>query len=120
MARPSAPNRTQTELAQQRGPTGNIQHDSGAGSRAAGTIAVIAGVLGVLAGIIPNLGVGAVILAVVALVAGIPTMHHGQSHPGFKRARAGVVLAVIAIVLGVLNIAIQGDAFDYFTTGDDL
>ena len=107
--------RTQTELAQERGPTGNIQHDGGAASATAATVAVVSGALGVIAGIIPRLGVGALILAVVALVAGVPAMRRGD-RASSSRARIGVVLAVAAIVLGAVNIAIQLDAFNYFTT----
>lgn len=113
MAR-STEHRTQTQIAEELGPTGNTHHDGG-GSSVAGTAAVVVGVLGVIAGIIPKLGVGALILAVVALLAGIPTMRQGPRAAGFSRARLGVVLAVVAIVLGVLNIAIQLDVFNYFT-----
>lgn len=116
MAR-DTPHRTQTEIAQDRGPTGNTQHDdAAAASSIAATVAVVTGALGVIVGIIPKLGVGALILAAIALVAGVPATRSGRRAPTFSRARTGVVLAVIAVVLGILNIAIQLDVFDYFTT----
>ena len=114
MAR-STPHRTQTQIAEHGGPTGNTQQDGGASS-VASTVAVVTGALGVVAGIVPKLGVGALILAVIALVSGVPVMRGGRHGPDFGRARTGVVLAVIAIVLGLLNLAIQLDVFDYFTS----
>lgn len=107
--------RTQTEIAEERGPIGNTRHDGGdATSSMAATVAVAAGALGVVAGIIPRLGVGALILAAVALFTGVPAMRRRDATS--SRARIGVVLAVIAVVLGALNVAIQIDAFNYFTT----
>lgn len=114
MARPTTSHRTQTQLAGERGPTGNIRHDDASASSIGATVAVVAGVLAVIAGIIPELGVGALILAAVALVAGISSLRRGRGAPGFGRARFGVVLAVVAAILGVLNIGIQMDLFDYF------
>lgn len=107
--------RTQTDIAQERGPTGNVEHDGGdATSSIAATVAVVAGVLAVVAGIIPRLGVGALILAAVALLTGVPAMRRRDATS--SRARTGVALAVVAVVLGAVNIAIQLDAFNYFTT----
>lgn len=106
--------RTQTELAQHRGPTGNIEHDDSSSSKIAATVAVVTGVLGAIAGIIPKVGVLAIILGLVALVAGISAVRHGPAAPGFSRGRIGVALAVAALVLGVINIGIQLDWFDYF------
>ena len=95
--------------------TGNTQYDGGdATSSIAATVAVVAGVLALIAGIIPKLGVGALILAAVALLAGVPAMRRGDATS--SRARIGVVLAVVAVLLGAVNIAIQVDAFNYFTT----
>ena len=107
--------RTHTEIASERGPTGNTQYDDHTATSMGGTVAVVCGALGVIAGIIPRLGVGAVILAVIALVAGVPAMRGDRESSASKRARIGVFLAVAALVLGALNIAIQLDLFDYFT-----
>lgn len=107
--------RTHTDIAQDRGPTGNTQYDGGgATSSIAATVAVVAGALAVIAGIIPKLGVGALILAAVALLTGVPAM--GRRDATSSRARIGVLLAVVAVLLGAVNIAIQLDAFNYFTT----
>ena len=107
--------RTQTEIAEEQGPTGNTHHDGGdATSSMAATVAVVAGALAVVAGIIPKLGVGALILAAVALLTGVPAMRRKDATS--SRARIGVILAVVAVVLGAVNIAIQLDAFNYFTT----
>lgn len=114
MARSTSQPQTQTQLAQERGPTGNIQHDGPSQSSVSGTVAVVVGVPAVIVGIIPKLGVGALILAAVALAAGIPSLRHGRASPGFSRARLGVVLAVVAVIIGVLNIGIQLDWFDFF------
>lgn len=111
----TTPHQTQTELAQERGPTGNIQHDGGLGSSLAATASVAAGALGVGVGIIPGLGIGAFILAAIALLVGVPAMRAGDGAVA-RRGRIGVVLAVVAIVFGALNIAIQLDLFNYFTT----
>lgn len=113
----STSQQTQTELAQERGPTGNIQHDGGAGTSFAATAAVAAGALGVVAAIIPGLGIGALILAAIALLAGVPAMR-GRDDGVARRARIGAVLAVVAIVFGAVNIAIQLDLFNYFTTDE--
>jgi lysylphosphatidylglycerol synthetase-like protein (DUF2156 family) len=110
---------THTRLAAEHGPTGHTQHDGdSARSAGMGMASLVAGALGVVAGIVPKLGVAALILAVVAFAAGIPSMRHGTRAAGFRYARIGVVLAVIAVLLGVLNVAIQIELFDYFTTGD--
>lgn len=108
---------THTQLAAERGPTGHTEHDvASARSVSAGVVSLVTGGLGVVAGIIPLLGAGAVLLALVALAFGLPSLRHGPSAAGFRYARLGVVLAVVAIIVGVINLGIQLDWFDYFTT----
>lgn len=111
--------RTHTEMAERQGPTGNTAADGDtARSSGMGMVSAVTGGLGVAVGLIPRAGAFALILAVVALAAGIPSMREGRSAPGFATGRIGVLLGALALVVGILNIGIQLDWFTYFTTGD--
>jgi len=83
-----------------------------------GVGAVVAGGLGAIAGFIPRLGVLAVALGLVALASGAGRARADEPGTGRQVARVGVALAVVAIVVGVVNIAIQLDLFAYFTADD--
>jgi hypothetical protein len=82
------------------------------------TASVVTGALGLVAGFIPGLWIVALVLAGVALATGLPTMRHGRDATGYGAARIGVALAVAAAVVGLLNLGIWYDAFDYFTVTD--
>lgn len=109
--------RTQTEATERHVPTGPTGYDRQTAGLAP-TTSIVAGALGAIAGIIPRLGVAALVLAGVALLAGLPTLRSERSGRTQRYARIGVTLAVAAIVLGILNIAIQLDMFAYFTADD--
>lgn len=119
MADTSTHQTTHTRLAARRGPQGHTKHDGeGARSATMGVTSLATGALGVVAGIVPLLGVVALVLAGAAFATGVPPMRDGHQAPGYRYARIGIVLAVIAVLLGAINLAIQLDLFNYFTTGD--
>jgi formate-dependent nitrite reductase membrane component NrfD len=60
----------------------------------------------------------AFVLAAVALVTGLLVVRQGPAAPGYRTARTGVALGIIAAVLGALNLAIDLEAFDYFSDPD--
>lgn len=119
MADSTTPPRTRTEQAERHGPTGHTVPDgSTAHSSGMGMVSAVTGGLGVAVGLIPLAGAGALILAVIAFATGAPSLRRGRAASGYATARIGVVLGLVALVVGVLNIGIQLDWFTYFTTGD--
>lgn len=80
-----------------------------------GVGSVTAGGLGAAVAVIPRLGVIALVLGVVAFAVGVPALRSGSGTASRKYARFGIVLALTALVLGLLNLAIQAELFNYFT-----
>ena len=78
-----------------------------AGSAVRGLVSLGAGGLGVVAATLPALGFVALLLAAVSIGVGVPAMRRGPRAPGFPFARVGVVLGMIAVLLGFLSLAIQ-------------
>lgn len=78
-----------------------------AGSSMRGLLSLGAGGLGVVFATLPALGIVALLLAGVAIGVGVPVMRRGPHAPGFPYARVGVVLGMIAVLLGFLSLAIQ-------------
>lgn len=72
---------------------------------------IIAGIFGVICGLIPLFFLGAWAFGLVALVVGIMAYRRARS-VGQKQGRAGIILGVIALALGVVGIVIVSDAFD--------
>jgi formate-dependent nitrite reductase membrane component NrfD len=68
---------------------------------------MIAGALGVVAAILPRLGALALLLAAIAICAGVPAMRRGPQAACFPYARAGVVLGMISVLLGFISLAMQ-------------
>lgn len=100
MAEPTTQRRT-TEarpdgLADGRGPT-----------RTRGLISLGAGAAGIVAAILPGLGLLALALAAASIGVGVPAMRQGPAAPCFSSARLGVVLGMIAVLLGFLSLAMQ-------------
>ena len=58
----------------------------------------------------------AVVLAVATLMLALPAIRTGRGAPGHRYARIGGALGVVALLLGAVNIAIQLELFNYFTT----
>ena len=107
---------TETRLAQERGPEGH--HGPGDGRSALATASVITGGLGAVIALVPAFWTVALPLAVVALVAGLIVVRQGPAAHGYRTARIGVGLGIAAAVLGVLNLAINLDVFNYFSNPD--
>lgn len=107
---------TETRLAQERGPAGH--HADSDGRSGLATASVVTGGLGAVIALIPAFWTVALPLAAVALVTGLLVVRDGASTPGYRTARIGVVLGIVAGVLGVLNLAINLDVFDYFSDPD--
>lgn len=76
-------------------------------SRTPGLVSLFAGAAGVVFAILPSLGIVALGLAALAIGSGVPTMRKGPRTPGFPSARTGVVLGMIAVLLGSLSLAMQ-------------
>ncbi len=105
---------TETRLAQERGPAGHQRE--GTGRSALATASVVTGGLGAVIALLPAFWTVAFVLAAVALVTGLLVVREGPTASGYRTARIGVALGVLAAVLGVLNLAVSSDVFDYFTT----
>ena len=106
MADPTTQQRTRTGV----DPAGGDRTDTPGRdprSRTPGVVSLLAGAGGVVAAIPPGLGVAAVALAVLAVVSGVPAMREGPSSPCYSFARTGVVLGMIAALLGFLSLAMQ-------------
>jgi len=72
-----------------------------------GTVSAAAGAAGVVVGILPLVGVSALLLAAVAIGTGVPAMRSGPEGVGFHRGRTGVVLGMIAVVVGLASLAAE-------------
>lgn len=107
---------TQTRLAARHGPTGN-QRPLSPKERSTifGAASLIIGAHGAVLAIIPGLGVIALVVAAVAFAVGVTAMRAGSEGDRRKYARFGIVLSLAALVLGVINVAIQAELFSYFT-----
>jgi len=66
----------------------------------------VAGALGVVAGILPAGWPVGLVLAATAMVLGARGMRRGPAWPGFGPSRTGLVLGLIAMLLGVLGAAL--------------
>lgn len=78
-----------------------------AGSSTRGLVSLGSGGLGVVFATLPALGIVALLLGGVAIGVGVPAMRRGPRAPGFPLARVGVVLGMIAVLLGFVSLAIQ-------------
>jgi hypothetical protein len=76
-------------------------------SRRPGLVSVLAGGAGVVVAVLPGLGLLALALAALSLGTGIPAMRRGPRARCFSAARTGVVLGMIAALLGVISLALQ-------------
>ncbi len=75
--------------------------------------ALVCGIVGSVFGLIPILGLIALTLGVIALVFGLLAARKAkQQQQPRGMARAGWILGVVAIVLGVVGMAIVSDAFE--------
>ena len=73
--------------------------------------AIVLGIFGAVFGLIPLLGIVAFPAGVSALVLGFMAWRAGRA-VGVKQGRAGMILGVIAIVMGIIGVAIVGNAVD--------
>lgn len=76
-------------------------------SRTWGLVSMVVGALGVVAAVVPISGFVALFLAAVAIGTGVPAMRRGPHAACFATARLGVVLGMIAVLLGFLSLAMQ-------------
>jgi len=89
--------------------------DDGADSRGPGSVvrrrpglvSLLAGGAGVVVATLPRLGLLALALAALAIATGVPAMREGPGASCFSKARTGVVLGMIAVLLGVVSLAMQ-------------
>ena len=72
-----------------------------------GAVSLAAGAFGVVAATLPAMGIAALLLAAVAIGVGVPVMRRGPGVPSFPFARVGVVLGMIAVLVGILSLAMQ-------------
>jgi hypothetical protein len=79
--------------------------------------AIVAGIFGVIFGLIPLTFILAWGFGLVALVVGIMAYRRAKK-VGVKQGRAGIVMGVIAIALGIVGVVIVSDAFE--EVDDDL
>lgn len=77
------------------------------GSSVHGTVSAVSGAVGVVVAILPMVGVAGVLLAVLAIATGVPAMRGGPAGAGFHRGRTGVVLGMIAFVVGLAGLAAE-------------
>ncbi|MCO8126106.1 hypothetical protein NHL50_02670 [Acidimicrobiia bacterium EGI L10123] len=92
-----------------------VDADDGADSRDAGSVvrrrpglvSLLAGGAGVVVATLPGLGLLALALAALAIASGVPAMRKGPGAASFSKARTGVVLGMIAVLLGVISLAMQ-------------
>lgn len=87
-----------------------VEPDAPAGDRRSprhGFVSLGAGALGVVAATLPSMGLVALVLAAVAIGVGVPVMRRGPGVASFPFARVGVVLGMIAVLVGVLSVAMQ-------------
>lgn len=76
-------------------------------TRTKGVVSLGAGAAGILFAVLPGLGLLALALAAVAIGTGVPAMRQGPHAPCFPYARIGLVLGMIAVLLGFLSLAVQ-------------
>lgn len=81
--------------------------DRGGASRTPGLVSLSAGAAGVVVAILPSLGIVALVLAALAIGTGVPAMRKGTGTACFALARTGVVLGMIAVLLGFISLAMQ-------------
>ena len=105
MADPTTQHRDRTETDAQADPAAG----AGAGfvGRRPGLVSLLTGGGGVVVATLPSLGLLALALAVVALATGVPAMRRGPRSRCFSTARTGVVLGMIAVLLGFVSLAMQ-------------
>lgn len=89
----------------------DAQADADAGAsfvgRRPGLVSLLAGGVGVVVATLPSLGLLALALAALALATGVPAMRRGPRSRCFSTARTGVVLGMIAVLLGFVSLAMQ-------------
>lgn len=86
---------------------------------AAEVIAIIVGALGVVAAFIPGLWWFAWILAVVAIAIALPAVRQGPTGPSYRLSRIAVGAGIVALIIGLLNLGITQDWFEYFNVDAD-
>jgi uncharacterized membrane protein len=73
--------------------------------------AIVAGIFGVIFGLIPLTFILAWGFGLVALVVGIMAYRRAKK-VGVKQGRAGIVMGVIAIALGIVGVVVVNDVFE--------
>ena len=98
---------------QERARTG-LDPDEGAPARVIGVVrrrpglvSLAAGGTGIVVALLPGLGLLALALAALSIGAGVPGMRRGPDAVCFPYARTGVVLGMIAVLLGFVSLAMQ-------------
>lgn len=86
---------------------GSLTPATNPSARARGMVSFVAGATGVVAGTAPIPGVIALLLAALAIGLGVPSMRRGPRAASYSYARMGVVLGMIAALLGFLSLALQ-------------
>ena len=105
MADPTTQHRARTEI----GAEADAAADAGGSfvGRRPGLVSLLAGGVGVVVATLPGLGLLALALAALALATGVPAMRRGPRSRCFSTARTGVVLGMIAVLLGFVSLAMQ-------------
>lgn len=97
--------------------TGNkdvVEDRDSPGRPTAAVIAVIVGVMAVVAGFIPGFFWAAWLLGVIAIVASLPALRQGPAAPSHTLARVAAGAGALALIVGLLNLGITLEWFDYF------
>lgn len=68
---------------------------------------MLSGAAGIVVAVLPGLGLLALALAALGIGAGVPAMRRGPGAACFPYARTGVVLGMIAVLLGGVSLAMQ-------------
>lgn len=87
-------------------------------STAAAVLGAIGAAVGVAAALIPGLFFVGWLLGGAAIAAGLPAFRQGRAASDYGIARFAVFAGALAVVLGVVNLGIVLDWFDYFTADD--
>lgn len=83
--------------------------------RSAGAvIAVIVGVIGAIVSFVPGLFWAAWILGAIAIGVSLPALKQGPTAPSHGLARVAAGAGALALVVGLINLGITLDWFDYF------